>query len=321
MPNCQNCGVEIPEGMNICGNCAPVQSQQQAPPPSGPGKGGLIAIITIVIVGIIIVAVLLILFSGGGSSSPSGAMESFVDNINAGNTNAALHNTDAHFMSTAEFNEFATGFGLDLPKVTISNMDTRYQSDMTPIEISEAEDTVEGMEDEYGINITEFSMIDYTISVDGDSTTDEFLSVKVGESWYIVLFGYYEGSGYTSTPVGSWISIEATSGTTGRLTFGRFTEDINPEDLRIFITEGNVTYQVSFNGALSSQTTDLSVTPSGIEATYFDYNYAGNQINSGDYITLSGLTGGTSYNIELFHTPTDAIIMMTGANPTFTTPP
>ncbi len=320
MPNCQKCGIEI-SGDGICDRCANAQNQQQAPPPSGSGKGGLIAIAAVVVVIIVILAAILMFFGGGGNSSPTGTMDSFVDNYNSGDWEGALHYTDAHFMSSSDFDDLASDMDSDEDTITLSNLETRYQEDMTSGEIEDAEDTVEGMEEEYGINISEFCIVDFTMTSDGDTDSSEMLAVEVDGSWYMVVFGYYASNTYTSTPAGSLANVEALSSTSGKFTFGSFTEDIGPTDIKIFISDGTTTYELNFNGALSSQTTDLIVTPSGtLQAEYFDYNYAGNQINSGDYITLTGLTSGTTYTIELFHIPSDAIITLVGATASLTTP-
>ena len=318
MPNCQKCGIEISED-GICDSCANAQNQQ-APPPSGSGKGGLIAIIAIVVVIIVILAVTLVFFGGGGNRSPTGAMDSFVDNYNSGDIDGALHYTDAHFMSYSEFNDIASDMDEDAEDVSVRNLETRYREDMTSEEIEDAEDTVEGMEEEYGIQVDEFCMVDYTMTADGETHSSDMLSVKVDGKWYMVIFGHYATYHSVSTPVGSWVSIEDTSTTEGKLTFGTFSDSVEPIDIKIFVSDGSTTYEINFNDALSSQTTDLTVSPSGIQAEYYDYNYAGNQINSGDYITLTGLTSGTTYTIELFHIPSDAVIFMVGADDSFTTP-
>ena len=313
MPNCQKCGIEISYD-GICDRCANAQNQQQAPPPSGSGKGVLMAIIAIVVVIIVVLAVTLMFLGGGGNSSPTGAMDSFVDNYNSRDWEGALHYTDAHFMSDSEFDDILSDAYDDEDTVSLSDVEARYQEDMTSGEIEDAEDTVEGMEEEYDINISEFCMVDYRMTIDEETDSGEMLAVKVDGSWYLVIFGYYAGNTYTSTPAGSLVNVEALSSTSGKFTFGAFTENIEPTDIIIFISDGTTTYELNFNGALSSQTTDLIVSPSGtLQAEYFDYNYAGNQINSGDYITLTGLTSGTTYTIELFHIPSDATIALVGA--------
>lgn len=316
MPNCQNCGKEISvEG--ICETCA--NAHQQPAPATAPSKMPVMAIVAIIAIVAVIIVVIILVFAGG--SSPTGTLDNFVDNYNSGDLDAALDYTDAHFMTGSEFDQRVEDMEEDTDPVTISNMKSRYLADMTSEEIEDAEDTVDGMEEEYDIQIDEFCMVDFTITSEGETDNSEMLSIKVDGKWYLVIFGYYSsGSDYVSTPVGSWVNAEATDSSSGKLTFGMFSDDVSPEDIRIFITEGSTTYEVNFNGALSDQRTDLVVSPSGIEVEYFDYNYQGNQINSGDYIELSGLDPGTTYTFEIFHIPTDSTMFMTG-NGNLITPP
>ncbi len=202
MPNCQRCGIEISYD-GICDSCANAQNQQQAPPPSGSGKGGIIAIIAVVVVIIVVLAAILVLFGGGGNSSPTGAMDSFVDNYNSEDWEGALHYTDAHFMSSSDFNDLASDMDSDEDAITLSNLEARYQEDMSADEIEDAEDTVEGMEEDYGIQIDNLCMVDFTMTADGDTDSSEMLAVKVDGSWYMVIFSYYGGSSSSmTTPLG-----------------------------------------------------------------------------------------------------------------------
>jgi len=148
------------------------------------------------------------------------------------------------------------------------------------------------------------------------------ITVVLAAVLYVMVIGF--GSGGSSTPAGAWTNVEATGSTTGKLTFGAFTEDVGPLDLKIFISHnGTADGEISFSGALGAQTTAMTWTPAvstGATASYFDYNYQGNLINSGDYITLTGLDNGCTYVIEVFHVDTEATVSMTGDSGTFSTP-
>ena len=150
------------------------------------------AIIAIVVVIIVILAVILVFFGGGGGSgSPAGVVESYVNKMTTGDIEGALHCTDAYFMTDSEFDDIASGTGDSRESFNIISLETRYREYMTSGEIEDAEDKVEGMEEEYGIQIDEFCMVDYTMtSYDGDYSSD-LLCVKVGNSWYMAIHGYY----------------------------------------------------------------------------------------------------------------------------------
>ena len=144
------------------------------------------------------------------------------------------------------------------------------------------------------------------------------ITVVLAAVLYVMVIGF--GTGNTSTPAGAWSDVAATSSTTAKLTFGSFTTDVKPIDLRIYVTENAVNSSViSFP---SNQPTALtwSTPPAGATAVYFDYNQAGELVNSGDYITLTGLQSGAQYSFEVFHVPTDATVSMTGDSGSFTTP-
>lgn len=144
------------------------------------------------------------------------------------------------------------------------------------------------------------------------------ITVVLAAVLYVMVIGF--GTGSESTPAGSWQNVEATASDAGKLTFGSFTTEVNPIDIRIYVTAGGATGgYITFP---SNQPTLLTWTnpPGTATATYFDYNPAGELINSGDYITLANLVTGTVYSFEVFHIPTDATVSMTGDTSSFTTP-
>lgn len=145
------------------------------------------------------------------------------------------------------------------------------------------------------------------------------ITVVLAAVLYVMVIGF--GTGSDSTPAGAWSDVAATSSTTAKLTFGSFTTDVNPIDLRIYVTENSVNSSViSFPDNSPTTLTWTGTVPTGATAVYFDYNSAGGLVNSGDYITLTGLQSGAQYSFEVFHVPTDATVSMTGDAGSFTTP-
>jgi len=129
------------------------------------------------------------------------------------------------------------------------------------------------------------------------------VTVVLAAVLYVMVIGFGGDIAYT-TPIGAWNNVEATSSTSGTLTFGSFTEVIAPGDLIIYVT------------ALT-----WSNNPDGSSAIYVDYSYYGGVVNPGDHIELEGLIPNTEYSFSLFHTPTDSLITMTGDPPEFITQP
>jgi len=137
---------------------------------------------------------------------------------------------------------------------------------------------------------------------------------------YAMVIGFSGGSG-TSTPAGSWSSVEAQSDTSARLTFGVFSQDVAPSDIEIILIADGMTVGTFYLiGDTYSSETEMSSYGTIIDAYYFDYNPYGNTINAGDYIMLNDLNPGTYYQVVIFHTPTDCTISMTGDYGGFTTP-
>ena len=141
--------------------------------------------------------------------------------------------------------------------------------------------------------------------------------------FYVMVIGMGSPNDFTSAPVGAWSSMEATS-TTAELTFSTLSPSPSVMDIRIYVQEeGSNAGYLTFTGEPTSATTTLSWVggPPGASAEYSDYNYAGGQINSGDSITIEGLSPDTTYSVEVFYVPTDSVVPMVGAGPTFTTEP
>lgn len=129
---------------------------------------------------------------------------------------------------------------------------------------------------------------------------------------------------YYATPAGSWANVSAQSSTDAILVYDGFTNSVHPRDIRLYVEQegesiGYIT--IPSNNGSAPQNCTWTNAPSGMSAIYFDYIPAGELINSGDYYELRGLTPSTTYNVEIFHIPTDSSIPTTGAYPEFTTPP
>ncbi|MCK5024066.1 MAG: hypothetical protein KAR56_00450 [Thermoplasmata archaeon] len=140
---------------------------------------------------------------------------------------------------------------------------------------------------------------------------------------YVVVIGFGSASASVSTPVGSWNGMEATSSTSGELTFGYFSEDVAPTDLQIRVQEGGSDAgYILWTDDASSTTVSMNWVnrPSGASAEYTDFNIAGGNVSPGDKITLYGLEPDTSYSIEVYNLPTDSIIYMGGTDSFITDP-
>ena len=145
--------------------------------------------------------------------------------------------------------------------------------------------------------------------------------IVVAAVLYVMVIGFGSSSGY-STPVGAWTNLDATSSTSAELSFGYFSGEVAPEDIRIYITEnGTDAGHIQCNGEIVASSTTMMWTsgPSGASAEYRDLNYAGGTINPGDRIILNGLKPDTEYSFEIYHIPTDGTISMAGAGSELTT--
>jgi flagellin-like protein len=150
------------------------------------------------------------------------------------------------------------------------------------------------------------------------------ITVVLAAVLYVMVIGFGGTGG--STPAGSWTECKATSNVTGELRFGAFTSDVQPLDIKIFVTvDGAPGGDITFPSNTGSTSLTWNGAPIGddgtvMKASYFDYNPEGGQINSGDYITLTNLLPGTLYSFEVFHVTSDATVTMTGDGPSFNTP-
>lgn len=149
------------------------------------------------------------------------------------------------------------------------------------------------------------------------------ITVVLAAVLYVMVIGMSEGSGDIA-PVGTMASMTATANDAATLTFGSFAPIPAPMDLKIILTPSGsnasaATVELTFPNAPTASDTDMTET-AGAVAVYTDLNYGGNAINSGDYIKITGLSGGTTYTISIFHYPSDSVCSMTGTT-SFQTPP
>ena len=151
------------------------------------------------------------------------------------------------------------------------------------------------------------------------------ITVVLAAVLYVMVIGMSEGSGDTA-PVGTMASMTATANDAATLTFGSFAPIPSPMDLKIILTPSGsnasaTTIELTFPNAPTSSDTQMTET-GGVSPTavYSDLNYGGNAINSGDFIKIDGLSGGTTYTISIFHYPSDSVCSMTGGT-SFQTPP
>ncbi len=144
------------------------------------------------------------------------------------------------------------------------------------------------------------------------------ITVVLAAVLYVMVIGF--GSGGSSTPAGAWNDVSAVDSTTAKLVFGQFTVDVQPMDLKFFVTPaGGAAVPMTFTAAPASDNTTMSA-GLVLDAFYFDYNFAGNLVNSGDYITIYDLDPSTTYTIEVFHIDTESTVSMTGDSGTWTQP-
>ena len=150
------------------------------------------------------------------------------------------------------------------------------------------------------------------------------VTIVLAAAMYVMVIDLdsYDGGQYT-TPVGAWSELAATSSTSARITFGTFSNDVTPMDIRIYISENgdNIGYLSFITNNNPTPSTMMWIgAPPGASAEYYDYNPTGGEINAGDHITFEGLSPDTIYGIDVFYIPTDSTVSMVGASSSFTTP-
>jgi flagellin-like protein len=147
------------------------------------------------------------------------------------------------------------------------------------------------------------------------------ITVVLAAVLYVMVIGM-GGEGSQTAPVGTMTGLSATSRTNATLTFGTFSPVPSPMDIRVRLTPNTgTTIELSFPNAPTAADTTMTATglTAGGTAIYTDLNFAGNNVNSGDFIKVVGLEPGTTYTISIYHVPTDSLCSMTGLQ-SFQTP-
>jgi FlaG/FlaF family flagellin (archaellin) len=145
------------------------------------------------------------------------------------------------------------------------------------------------------------------------------VTVVLAAVLYVMVIGMSSGP-LIVPPVGSWTEVSAQSNTSGQLTYGTFSKSVPPADVQIVVmADGVYAGNIAWGG--ESEPLNWVDGPTGAQASYFDNNPEGNEINAGDYILLNGLEPGTGYSFDIYYIPTDSVIAMVGAEPSFTTDP
>ena len=185
------------------------------PAPAGPAGGGstTLVVITIIVVIIVIIASIgsYFLISGlsgddnGNNTTPKEALNMFVDQFNSGDIEGAYDSTI--FGLGNDYGAFIEaqkiGFGDDLPQLTIEDVSVTESDDMSISERNEAEILIVDIESEYYVEVDDYCLIEYTLTVDY-STEEKTVSggvicVKVDGTWYLT-----DGLHAPSAILGAW---------------------------------------------------------------------------------------------------------------------
>jgi FlaG/FlaF family flagellin (archaellin) len=145
------------------------------------------------------------------------------------------------------------------------------------------------------------------------------VTVVLAAVLYVMVIGMSSGP-LIVPPAGSWAEVSTQSNTSGRLMYGTFSRSVSPMDVRIYVMMDDM-YAGYIVWSGESEPLNWVDGPTGAQASYFDNNPEGNEINAGDYISLNGLGPGTDYSFDVYYTPTDSLVVMSGAEPSFTTDP
>ena len=121
-------------------------------------------------------------------------------------------------------------------------------------------------------------------------------------------------TGASNTPTGDTLdgtisSMTATNSTNATIIFDLFNLAPEPMDIKIILTPTTGTAIEYWFAAPPMNATTTMVATTGT-AVFID-NYAGNTINSGDRIEVTGLEPGMTYKISIFHYPS-GVFHLTG---------
>ena len=145
------------------------------------------------------------------------------------------------------------------------------------------------------------------------------ITVVLAAVLYVMVIGF--GQPPNNASAGQWVEVKALSRDSAMAEFGAFTGNIEPISLRVYVSEnGTDIGYISWASNTDPSQVTWSNGPVGASVTYTDYNPAGGKINSGDYISIFGLSSSSQYSLKLYNVATDSVISMTGASSDFSTP-
>jgi hypothetical protein len=301
-----------------------------------PPKKSALPIIVIAVVAVVIVAAVLGLLllggGGGGASSPEGAFRDFVSASNSQDIDGMIDSDIASFLPDDEIDDIKDDYSDSLSEeeftVKIDSVEEIPKTDLSDSKKENINEMIDNLEEKLDVTVDDWAVLEYEITIEdseGDEidsyTDDDWVVVKIDGKWYNTMFevGMDDG-GDTTTPVGQISSMSVTSPYNATITFGMFSPTVEPMDARVILTPttGDI-IMLSFPGSLTAMDTGLISSQPGVTATYTDLNYAGNTINSGDFIKVYGLEPSTTYTVSIFYIPTDSTISLAGPT-TFHTP-
>ena len=145
------------------------------------------------------------------------------------------------------------------------------------------------------------------------------ITVVLAAVLYVMVIGF--GQTTNNASAGSWIEVKALSQDSAIAEFGAFTGNIEPMNLRIYVSEnGTDIGYISWSSNTDPAGVSWQDGPDGKTVTYFDYSPAGGRVNSGDYIKLFGLLPGSQYSLKMYNVATESVISAIGDDGTFVTP-
>ncbi|MDO9537356.1 MAG: type IV pilin N-terminal domain-containing protein [Thermoplasmata archaeon] len=150
------------------------------------------------------------------------------------------------------------------------------------------------------------------------------ITVVLAAVLYVMVIGMSGGT--TDTAPAGAVTFDPISGTSEKITFGTFSPVPAPMNIKVIITNnsaGGGVIELVFPTAPSASPFDMGATggtgTSGLAATYTDTNFAGNAVNAGDFITVTGIGEHTSYTVTIYHYGSDSLCSMVGST-SFSTP-
>jgi flagellin-like protein len=150
------------------------------------------------------------------------------------------------------------------------------------------------------------------------------ITVVLAAVLYVMVIGMGGGTSKTA-PAGS-VTFTQLTATAQKITFGTFSPAPAPTEIKVILTPSGAGTPIEMSitsppvASLTNVTQDGTVV--GLAAgwvTYYDYQATGNAVNAGDYLSVYGLTAGTTYTVTIFHSPSSSTCSLVGST-TFTTP-